>query len=159
MARTNRQSAKVAKNFGWEEPGEELDELAHRVIGAAIEVHRLLGPGFLETVYEQALSVELTLRGVPFVRQAPIGLHYKGSRVGEARLDLLADDCLVVELKAVEQIAPIHIAQTLSYLKATRLRLGLLINFNVTALRRGIKRIINTPQNSGGLGVLAVRSL
>ena len=153
----NRQDAEVAKNLEWEEPGEELDELAHRVIGAAIEVHRLVGPGFLETVYEGAISVELTLRGIPFARQVPIGLQYKGTTVGEARLDLLVDDCLVVELKAVEQIAPIHVAQTLSYLKATRLRLGLLINFNVTTLRRGIKRVIHTPQDLGGLGVLAVR--
>ena len=152
----NRQDAEVAKKLGWEEPGEALDELAHRVIGAAIEVHRLLGPGVLETVYEEALCVELTLRGVPLVRQVPIGLQYKGRTIGEARLDLLVGDCLVVELKAVEQIAPIHIAQTLSYLKAMRLRIGLLINFNVTTLRRGIKRVIHTPQNLGGLGVLAV---
>jgi GxxExxY protein len=141
----NRQNAEAAKNLEREEPSEELDELAFRVIGAAIEVHRLLGPGFLEAVYEEALCIELELRGVAFARQVPIGLEYKGRTVGEARLDLLVNECLVVELKAIEQIAPIHVAQTLSYLKATRVRLGLLVNFNVTTLRRGIKRIIHTP--------------
>ena len=83
----NRQDAELAKSLEWEEPGKDLDELAHRVIGAAIEVHQLLGPGFLETVYEEALSIELTLRGVAFARQVPIGLQYKGRIVGEARLD------------------------------------------------------------------------
>jgi GxxExxY protein len=127
------------------EPSVELDRLAHRVIGAAIEVHGVLGPGFLESVYEEALCVELTFRGIPFARQVPIGVQYKGERVGEARLDLLVDQTLVVELKAVEVLAPIHVAQILSYLKATRLHLGLLISFNVTLLRRGIRRVIYTP--------------
>ena len=141
----NRQDAEVAKHLGRVEPSTELDELAYAVIGAAIEVDRLLGPGFLESVYEEALCVELTLRGIRFARQLPIGVQYKGQKVGEARLDLVVDDSLVVELKAVEGIAPIHVAQILSYLKATRLRLGLLISFNVTTLRRGIKRVIYTP--------------
>ena len=126
------------------EPSAELDDLAHRVIGSAIEVHRLLGPGFLESVYEEALCVELALRDIPFARQVPIGVRYKGEQVGEARLDLLVHDTLVVELKTVESIAPIHWAQVLSYLKATRLRLGLLINFNVSVLQRGIKRVVQT---------------
>jgi GxxExxY protein len=141
----NRQDAEVAKHLGRVEPSTELDELAYAVIGAAIEVHRLLGPGFLESVYEEALCVELTLRGIRFARQLPIGVQYKGQKVGEARLDLVVDDSLVVELKAVEGVAPIHVAQILSYLKATRLRLGLLISFNVTTLRRGVKRVIYTP--------------
>ncbi len=141
----NRQDAEVAKHLGRVEPSTELDELAYAVIGAAIEVHRLLGPGYLESVYEEALCVELTLRGIRFARQLPIGVQYKGRKVGEARLDLVVDDSLVVELKAVEGVAPIHVAQILSYLKATRLRLGLLISFNVTTLRRGIKRVIYTP--------------
>jgi GxxExxY protein len=126
------------------EPSAELDDLAHRVIGAAIEVHRLLGPGFLESVYEEALCVELGLRHIRFARQVPISLKYKGERVGQARLDLLVDDCLVVELKAVESLAPIHLAQVLSYLKATRFRLGLLINFDVNVLQRGIRRVVRT---------------
>jgi GxxExxY protein len=141
----NRQDAEVAKHVGRGEPSTELDEVAYAVIGAAIEVHRLLGPGFLESVYEEALCVELTLRGIRFARQLPIGVQYKGQKVGEARLDLVVDDSLVVELKAVDGIAPIHVAQILSYLKATRLRLGLLISFNVTTLRRGVKRVIYTP--------------
>ena len=115
------------------------------MIGAAIEVHRHLGPGFLESVYEEALCVELTLREIRFVRQASIAVQYKQERVGEARLDLLVDDSVVMELKACECIAPIHVAQALSYLKATRLRLALLINFDVTVRQRGIKRIIHTP--------------
>jgi len=140
----NRQDAKVAKDFRVVEPSAELDDLAHRVIGAAIEVHRLLGPGFLESVYEEALCVELALHDIPFARQVPIGVRYKGEQVGEARLDLLVHDSLVVELKTVESIAPIHWAQVLSYLKTTRLRLGLLINFNVSVLQRGIKRVVQT---------------
>jgi GxxExxY protein len=144
FCRRCRQSAEDAKNLGWEEPSKELNELSYRVIGAAIEVHRLLGPGFLETVYEEAICVELAVRGVPFSRQVPIGLKYKERTVGEARIDLLVDDRLVVELKTVERLAPIHVAQTLSYLKVTRLCLGLIINFNVTTLPRGIKRVIRT---------------
>jgi GxxExxY protein len=141
----NRQDAEVAKYWARAEPSVELDELAHRVIGAAIEVHCILGPGFLESVYEDALCVELTLRDIEFGRQVPVGVQYKGQRVGEARLDLLVGEKLVVELKAVEGLAPIHVAQVLSYLKATRLQLGLLISFNVTLLRHGIRRVIYTP--------------
>jgi GxxExxY protein len=121
---------------------EEAEQVATKVIGAAIEVHRALGPGYLEVVYENALAVELELRGMTFQRQSPIALHYKGQPVGESRLDLLVESCLVVELKAVETLAPIHTAQVISYLKATEHKLGLLINFNVPILRDGIKRII-----------------
>ena len=124
------------------EPGDELDRLAHAVIGAAIEVHRHLGPGFLEAVYEEALCVELSSRHIPFVRQAPVATRYKGHAVGESRLDMLVANTLVVELKAVEAITPVHVAQVVSYLKATSHKLGLLINFNVPFLKSGIKRII-----------------
>ncbi len=120
----NRQDAKLAEKQELTEPSTELDALAHRVIGAALEVHRLLGPGFLESVYEQALCVELTLRGVRFVRQVPVSVAYQGHEVRQARLDLLVGERLVVELKIVEAFAPIHIAQILSYLRASRLRLG-----------------------------------
>jgi len=140
----NRQGAKDAKNFVWREPGAALDDVAHDVIGAAIEVHRLLGPGFLESVYEEALCVELSLRNVRFVRQVPVTVSYKRRIVGESRLDLLVENALVVELKAVDAILPIHVAQVISYLKAARLRLGLIITFNVDLLKRGIKRVINT---------------
>ncbi len=124
------------------EPDTETDRLAQEVIGAAIEVHRVLGPGFLESVYEQALSVELELRGVRFQRQAPVAVVYKGRSIAESRLDLVIEGKLIVELKAVDQFAPIHTAQVLSYLKATGCQLGLLINFNVTRLRDGIKRVV-----------------
>lgn len=124
------------------EPDAHLDKLAHRVIGAALEVHRALGPGYLESVYEEALAHEFQLQGIPFERQSRISLDYKGHPVGESRLDFLVGGCLVVEIKAVDQLAPIHTAQVLSYLKATRLTLGLLINFNETILKSGIKRVI-----------------
>ncbi len=126
------------------EPESRVDRLARQVIGAAIEVHKALGPGYLESVYEEALALELELQGVGCVRQAPIRIGYKGSIVGEGRLDLLVDERLVVELKAVDNLLPIHQAQVLSYLKATRHNLGLLINFNVRVLRDGVKRIILT---------------
>ena len=118
-----------------------IEEFANRVIGAAIEVHRHLGPGFLESVYEEATAVELTLREIPFTRQAAFSVDYKGHAVGASRLDLLVGDCLPVELKAVEALAPIHTAQALSYLKATKHHLALLISFNVSVLKDGIKRV------------------
>ena len=124
------------------EPDQKLDRLAHEVIGAAIEVHRQLGPGLLESVYEEALCIELTLRGIPFVRQPTIAVSYKGRPVGESRLDLLVGGSLIVELKAVEALASIHSAQVISYLRITGHRLGLVINFNVSLLRDGIKRIV-----------------
>ena len=120
----------------------ELNALSQRVIGAAIEVHRILGPGFLESVYEQALVLELGLQGITCDRQASVYIEYKGHSVGEGRLDLLVGNCLVVELKTVEQLLPIHQAQLLSYLKATRKQLGLLINFNTRVLREGVKRVV-----------------
>jgi GxxExxY protein len=113
------------------------------VIGAAIEVHRVLGPGFLESLYHEALCIELGRRNVPFATEVPVNIDYKGVAVGAARLDLLVAEQLVVELKAVESIAPIHVAQTLSYLKATKLQLGLIMNFNVLELRRGLRRVVH----------------
>ncbi|MEM6329548.1 MAG: GxxExxY protein [Planctomycetota bacterium] len=127
------------------EPCRKLDRLAHDVIGAAIEVHRVLGAGFLEKVYEEALAIEFALRGIPHGRQAPVALRYKGRPVGEARLDLLVDEVLIVELKAVDSLHPIHTAQVLNYLKATGLQLGILVNFNVEVLKDGgIKRVVLT---------------
>jgi GxxExxY protein len=124
------------------EPSKEVDELAHKVIGAAIEVHRTIGPGYGENIYEEALGVELDIQDIPFERQVKIAVEYKGHKVGEGRLDLLVAKILPVELKAVEALAPIHQAQLISYLKMTRLQLGLLINFNVPILKHGIKRVI-----------------
>jgi GxxExxY protein len=145
----NRQDAKSAEVGGEkikkrEEPDAALDELAYEVIGAAIEVHRHLGPGYLENVYEEALALEFRLRGLPFERQKEVAVEYKEKPVGEGRLDFLVAERLVVELKAVEALAPIHRAQVISYLKSTRLRLGLLINFNVTILKDGLQRIIQS---------------
>jgi GxxExxY protein len=126
------------------EPTEREDAFAREVIGAAIEVHRVLGPGLLESIYEEALCIELTERQIPFVRQRQIDLIYKGHVIGAGRLDLLVGDALVVELKAVESLTDVHLAQVLSYLRTTGYHLGLLINFNVAVLRKGIKRVILT---------------
>jgi GxxExxY protein len=126
----------------YREPDRETDALAHAVIGAAIEVHRHLGPGFLESVYEEALCVELRLRKIPFERQRPTKVEYKGTYVGEGRLDLLVDDRLIVELKAVRDVTPTHKAIVISYLKATERTLALLINFKVTRLKDGVQRVV-----------------
>ena len=128
------------------EPNQKSDELARAVIGAAIEVHRQLGPGFLESLYEEALCIELEQRLVPFERQKEISVLYKGRPIGQQRIDLLVGGSLIVELKAVEALAEIHKAQVISYLKATHLSLGLLINFNVPVLKDGIHRIVYTNQ-------------
>jgi GxxExxY protein len=127
------------------EPGEESDALARDVIGAAIAVHRALGPGFVESVYENALCIELAHRAVAFNRQVVVPLQYRDEKVGETRIDIVVGGRLVVELKAIEAIAPIHTAQVVSYLKAIRRPLGLLLNFNVQRLRDGIKRVVFSP--------------
>ena len=137
------------------EPDANTDEFAKAVIGAAIEVHRVLGPGYLESVYEEALAVELKLRNIPFERQKSMAVDYKGHPVGEGRMDILVGGCLIVELKAADALAPIHTAQVISYLKAARLPLGLIINFNVPLLKDGIRRIV-LSESLGDLGVLAV---
>jgi GxxExxY protein len=124
------------------EPSEEQDRLAYAVIGAAIEVHRVLRPGYIERVYEKALLVELNLRGIPCSAQIEVAVDYKGHNVGEGRIDLLGCGELVVELKACDVLAPVHTAQLLSYLKATGKKLGLLINFNVPLLSDGVRRVI-----------------
>ena len=124
------------------EPSKEVDDLARKVIGAAIEVHRTLHPGYIESVYEEALAYEIGLNHIPYERQVKVKVAYKGHSVGEGRLDLLVAKILPVELKAVEALAPLHQAQLLSYLKMTGLQLGLLINFNVPLLKQGIKRVI-----------------
>ena len=120
----------------------EDEDLAHKVIGAAFEVHRLLGPGFLESIYERALCHELTLRGVPFQRQVELKVRYKDLDIPGQRLDLVVGGRVITDLKTVETLAPIHQAQVISYLKTTGLRLGLLINFKVLVLKDGIKRVV-----------------
>lgn len=128
------------------EPDATTDQLAHAVIGAAIEVHRHLGPGFIENVYEEALCIELRLRKIPFERQKPIAVAYKDECVGQGRLDLLVGDSLIVELKAVKAVPPVDVAKVLSYLKATGRTLALLVNFNVPVLKDGIQRLVrSTP--------------
>lgn len=120
------------------------DALSHEIIGAAIEVHRQLGPGLLEAIYEHCMLKELLLRGVSVQHQRPLPVRYKGELLDcEYRLDLLVDDAVVVELKTVKRLEPVHDAQLLSYLKLSGYRLGLLINFNVPVLKHGVKRIVN----------------
>jgi len=131
------------------EPRPELNELTRQVIGAAIEVHRTLGPGFLETVYEEGLCTELEIRGIAFSRQVPIEITYEGRVIAQARLDLVVADQLVVELKAVPSILSIHRAQVISYLKAIRQPLGLLINFCVPSLPMGVNRIVFSGDPEG----------
>jgi GxxExxY protein len=126
----------------YDEPDPELDALAHQVIGAAIEVHRRYGAGLDEALYEAAMEVELRLRGVPFEPQVWVDVEYKGHVIGKRRIDLIVAGRLVVELKAVEGLTPLHKAQVKTYLKITGLTLGLLINFNVILLKDGIKRVI-----------------
>lgn len=126
------------------EPSKQLDDLARVVVDAAIEVHRELGPGFVEGVYEEALVVELRLRNVEFELQKPLPVSYKGHPVGEGKVDLLVGGLLIVELKAVEKLLPVHKAQVISYLKARGSTLALLINFNERLLRDGIQRIVLT---------------
>ncbi len=126
------------------EPDERLNQLTESIIGAAIEAHRALGAGFLESTYEEALAIEFEIRDLPFTRQHPVEMHYKDRVIGQGRLDFLVDERVIVELKAIDQLAPIYTAQVISYLKATNLQLGLLVNFNVEVLRDGIRRVVKT---------------
>jgi GxxExxY protein len=114
------------------------EDLTEKIIGAAIEVHRALGPGLLESAYEECLCRELHLRGIPFQRQVPLPVEYKGVKLDCGyRLDLIVQDAVILELKCVEHILPVHEAQLLAYLKLTGKRIGLIINFNVATLVRG----------------------
>ena len=118
--------------------------VSHAVVGAAIEVHRHLGAGLLESIYEAALHRELSLRGLTVDRQVRVPLEYKGSPLGlSARLDLLVQRLVVVEVKSVDRLLPVHRAQLLTYLRLTSHTVGLLINFNVELLRSGVKRLLN----------------
>lgn len=122
---------------------EQKDQKTSAIIGAAIEVHRQLGPGLLESVYEDCLCYELRLRGIPFQRQVPLPLVYKGLTLESSyRLDIVAEDRIVIEVKAVEQLLRVHEAQLLSYLCLSGKHVGLLINFHVPYLYEGIKRLV-----------------
>ncbi len=122
---------------------EELNALSFAVIGAAMEVHKVKGPGLLESVYQKCLQKEFELRGIRAVREYRVALEYKGDDLDEYLvLDFLVGGCLVVELKAVEQVLPIHKAQVLSYMKSINAPLGLLINFNEVTLKDGVHRFV-----------------
>jgi GxxExxY protein len=138
----NRQDAKAAKMTP-SEPSAREDEIARAIIDAAMKVHRTLGPGLLESVYEECLAYELRNRGFKVETQLPVPVTYGDNRIDTGfRLDLLVEDTVIAELKAVEQMIPLYEAQLLTHLKLARKRLGLLINFNVPLLKHGIKRLI-----------------
>jgi len=121
----------------------EFDDLSKRVIGCAIEVHRELGPGLLESTYEQCLAYELGHAGIGFKLQHALPVRYKGLRLDCGyRIDVLVEDSVILELKSVETILPIHEAQLLTYMKLADVRIGLLINFNVQLLKSGIRRFV-----------------
>ena len=121
----------------------KYEELSSAVLQAAIEVHRQLGPGLLETAYEQCLAYELTLAKIPFLKEVGLPVEYKGIKLDCGyRLDFLVDGRLIVELKSVEQLQRIHQAQLLTYMKLAKVSVGLLINFNVEVLKQGIKRLV-----------------
>jgi len=134
-------SAKDAKG------GEKLDKkenaLSFQVIGAALEVHRHLGPGLLESAYRDCLCRELAINGIKHERERVLPISYKGVIVTGYRADIIVEDLVILELKSVQQLHPVHAAQLLSYLRASGLRLGLLINFNEVVLRNGIVRLVN----------------
>ena len=120
----------------------QVEELTEKVIGCAIEVHRILGPGLLESVYRECMVIEMRRERLRVDGERRVALDYKGQRIsGGLKLDLLVDDCLVVELKAVERLHPIHLAQVITYLKLTGCPAGLLMNFNATTLKAGLRRL------------------
>ena len=120
------------------------EDLTEKIIGAAIEVHRALGPGLLESIYQACLARELALRGLKFVEQKPLPVEYKGLRLENSyRIDFMVEDRVVVELKAVDSMHAVHEAQLLTYLKLSNLRLGFLVNWNVPRIKDGIKRMVN----------------
>jgi len=131
-----------------EESGLGPNEASHIVIAAALKVHTALGPGLLESAYGACLQYELTQAGLQFEHQVRLPVVYQGIRVPIAyRIDFLVQNCLIVEIKCVEKLLPIHLAQVLSYLKLSGRKLGLLINFNVPHLRDGVRRVINGPES------------
>ena len=120
-----------------------VNDITGQVIGAAIEVHKTIGPGLLENIYEECICVELSNRGIPFERQKEIEIEYKGIKLeSKYRIDILVNNLIVVELKSCDALLPIHEAQLLTYLKLTELKVGLLINFNVPILKEGIRRLV-----------------
>jgi GxxExxY protein len=125
------------------EPNPDLNRITNAIIGAAIAVHRVLGPGHLEIIYSRALEIEFKHRGIPFEREFPITLSYRGQVVGTGRLDFLVEGKVIVDLKSIEAIGPVQRAQMLTYLRITGQKLGIILNFNVAKLVDGIRRIAN----------------
>jgi GxxExxY protein len=123
------------------EPDPELNRISNLIIGAAIEVHRTLGPGHRESVYEEALAIEMRLRGIPFSRQHSFKVVYKGSVVGTGSLDFLVSEKVIVDLKTIDDFTKRETAQMVSYLTANHKRLAILLNFNVHRLTHGIRRV------------------
>jgi GxxExxY protein len=121
---------------------ESVERLVTETVDAAMAVHRELGPGFLERIYKEALCIELTARSIPYEREVPVAVTYRGVSINGQRLDLVVDGCVVVELKAVTKVDPIHEAKVISYLKTAGLRVGLLMNFHTRLLKDGIDRIV-----------------
>jgi GxxExxY protein len=121
----------------------EIEMLADRVVNAAIEVHSILGPGFQESAYEDALCQEFTLRNFQFGRQHEVHLTYKGIHIGKGRIDLWVERKLILELKAVDTLLPVHHAQVISYMKLTGCEMGLLLNFNTVLLKHGMARVVH----------------
>jgi GxxExxY protein len=119
-----------------------VEQIATEAIGAAIEVHRHLGPGFLERIYQEALCAEFRTRRIPFERECSVTVNYKGLAIGGQRIDLIVDRCVIVELKAATRIDVVHESKVISYLRTTGLRLGLLLNFNCRTMKEGLKRIV-----------------
>jgi GxxExxY protein len=120
----------------------DVEDVITRVIGACIEVHRHLGPGFLESIYHRAVCIELRERGLSFEKEKTVEILYKGQHLHGQRLDLIVESKVVVDVKAVSQLEEIHVSQVVSYLKATGLRAGLLANFNAVVMKAGIRRIV-----------------
>jgi GxxExxY protein len=132
---------------------DRLDSITRRIIGAAIEVHRRLGPGLLESAYEVCLAFELRQMSLKVEQQTPLPVVYREVKLDCGyRLDLVVENLVVVEVKAVDQLAPIHVAQVLSYLRLSGKRVGLLINFHVRMLKNGVKRIVNDFPESATCG-------
>ncbi len=138
---------------------EALDQITRKIIGAAINVHRALGPGLLEHTYEACLACELVQLGFKVERQKKLPVHYRGVVIDCGyRLDLLVEDDIIVEVKAVEQLLPVHQAQVMTYLRMSEKRVGLLMNFNVLVLKQGLKRIVNEFPSSAISAISAVKS-
>jgi GxxExxY protein len=134
------------KTGSWDEPSDP----SSKVIGACIEVHRHLGPGLLESVYRECLRQELSIRGIQFVMEQPLAVHYKGVSLDVAyRLDVVVERSLIIEIKAIERLLPIHQAQVLTYLKLANVPIGLLVNFNAPTLKEGLRRLTRKDRLPG----------